>query len=39
MIDALGALRAGRRPGVTEPKPESEVPERSKPGRPAPPAL
>jgi hypothetical protein len=36
MIDALGALRAGRRPGQTQPSPESDTPE---PRRPAPPAL
>lgn len=37
MIDALGALRAGRRPG--QPRPESERPERSEPRQPTPPAL
>ena len=40
MIDMLGALRAGRRPGQVQPSPEpSPSPERSEPSRPAPPAL
>lgn len=39
MIDALGALRAGRRPGQAEPTPESETPQPSEPQRPSPPAL
>jgi hypothetical protein len=39
MIDTLGALRAGRRPGQTQPTPEPETPEPSEPQSPAPPAL
>jgi hypothetical protein len=39
MIDTLGALRAGRRPGQTQPAPAPEAPERTEPSRPAPPAL
>ena len=39
MIDTLSALRAGRRPGPTQPSPESETPQQSEPRRPAPPAL
>ena len=38
MIDTLGALRAGRRPGQAEPAPAPQTPERTEP-RPAPPAL
>lgn len=38
MIDALGALRAGRRPGQAQPGPEIEEP-KSEPQRPGPPAL
>jgi hypothetical protein len=38
MIDALGALHAGRRPGVTQPTPET-TPSQPESGRPAPPAL
>jgi hypothetical protein len=37
MIDVLGALRAGRRPGQVQPSPEA--PERREPVQPAPPAL
>jgi hypothetical protein len=37
MLDALGALRAGRRPGQVNP--ESETPAPREPQRPAPPAL
>jgi hypothetical protein len=37
MIDVLGALRAGRRPGQVQPSPEA--PERREPLPPAPPAL
>jgi hypothetical protein len=39
LIDTLGALRAGRRPGETQPTPETETPEPSEPPQPAPPAL
>jgi hypothetical protein len=39
MLDTLGALRAGRRPGQTEPTPEPETPELPAPPTPAPPAL
>jgi hypothetical protein len=39
MIDTLGALRAGRRPGQAQPNPQPETPEPSEPRRPAPPAL
>ena len=39
MIDTLGALRAGRRPGQTQPTPELETPAPSAPQGPAPPAL
>lgn len=39
MIDMLGQLRAGRRPSQAQPSPESDVPERSQPRQPAPPAL
>jgi hypothetical protein len=40
MIDTLGALRAGRRPGQARPNPEVEVPAPpSAPQTPAPPAL
>lgn len=39
MIDTLGALRAGRRPGQTQPSPEPEAPAQPEPPRPAPPAL
>lgn len=35
MIDMLGALRAGRRPGQTQPTPETDTPERSEPAPPA----
>jgi hypothetical protein len=38
MIDMLGNLRAGRRPGQAQPSPEIEEP-KSEPQRPAPPAL
>jgi hypothetical protein len=37
MIDVLGALRAGRRPGQVQPSPEA--PERREPVQSAPPAL
>jgi hypothetical protein len=39
MIDTLGALRAGRRPGQAQPSPELEAPAQPAPPRPAPPAL
>jgi hypothetical protein len=39
MIDTLGALRAGRRPGQANPTPAPETPEPTEPQRPAPPAL
>jgi len=39
MIDTLGALRAGRRPGQAQPNSQPETPEPSEPRRPAPPAL
>jgi hypothetical protein len=39
LIDTLGALRAGRRPGQAQPNPEVETPEPSRPRVPAPPAL
>ena len=39
MIDTLGALRAGRSPGQTQPIPRPERPGPSQPRRPAPPAL
>lgn len=40
MLDALGALRAGPRPGTTAPTtPESEIPSEPQPAVPAPPAL
>lgn len=39
MLDTLGALRAGRRPGQTQPTPELETPVPSAPQSPAPPAL
>jgi hypothetical protein len=39
MIDTLGALRAGRRPGQTQPSPAPEAPAPSEPRAPAPPAL
>jgi hypothetical protein len=39
MIDTLGALRAGRRPGQTQPSPVPEAPAPSEPRAPAPPAL
>jgi hypothetical protein len=38
MIDAIAALRAGRRPGQAQPAPESEVPSPEQ-RVPAPPAL
>src|SRR6185503_6840108 len=38
MIDTLGALRAGRRPGEAQPSP-APSPERAEPPQPAPPAL
>ena len=38
MIDTLGALRAGRRPGQTQPSP-APSPEQVEPPQPAPPAL
>jgi hypothetical protein len=38
MIDTLGALRAGRRPGQAQPSP-APSPERAEPPQPAPPAL
>jgi hypothetical protein len=38
MIDTLGALRAGRRPGQAQPSPVPS-PERAEPPQPAPPAL
>jgi hypothetical protein len=39
MIDTIGALRAGRRPGQAQPRPEADIPEPSEPRQPAPPAL
>jgi hypothetical protein len=39
MIDAIAALRAGRRPGQAQPAPESEVPPSREQRLPAPPAL